>query len=392
MNTPRSVKSAAAKEEVSTLRMSPMEVERLKRDLEAMHSGPASAQRTYKRWPFESRSIRVEIQHPGGATTTLNYVPRNISREGIGLLHSSFVYTGTRCTVYLPHPTRGPVPLGGTIMRCRHFRGKVHELGVRFDKAIDVKEFLGLDGNQDCYSLENVPPDSLSGSVLLIDPGEMDRALIRHHLKDTNLTVTAVGTAAEGLERAQEGYDIILCALELPDDDGLEVLSKLRDRGIQTSFMLMCSPAGPASIRERLRVVQPQAVVCKPVPAQSLLSAIAEFLLVAAKDLGGGGAAILSSLSPKDPLAEHIPEYLGQLKQLAERMGAALNSGDVQECMRVVFQVQGSSPTFGYSALTEAAAQAYNTLHASQSMAESAGVVRKLIGMCYRAQTHRKAA
>jgi CheY-like chemotaxis protein len=284
------------------------------------------------------------------------------------------------------------VPLAGTIMRCRHFRGKIHELGIRFDKAIDVKEFLGIEGSQDCYSLENVPPDSLTGSVLLIEPGEMDRALVRHHLRETNLTVTAVGTATEAIARAKEGYDIILCALELPDGDGLEVLSRLRDSGIQTPFVLMCSSAGPAAIRERLKVVHPQGLMCKPVPAQSLLSALGEFLLVAAKDLGGGGAAILSSLSPKDPLAEHIPEYLGQLKQLAERMGASLNNGDVQECTRVVAQIQGSSPTFGYGALTEAARQAHSALHTSQSLTESAGAVRKLIAMCYRAQAQRKAA
>ena len=391
MNIPRSVKPAVAKEEVSTLRLSPMEVERLKRELESTPNG-ASVKRAFKRWPFESRSIRVEIQHPGGAATTLNYVPRNISREGMGLLHSSFVYTGTRCTVYLPHPTRGLVALGGSIVRCRHFRGNIHELGVQFDQPIDVREFLGMDGSEDCYSLENVQPDTLTGSALLIEPGEMDRALIRHHLKETNLTITATGSAEEGITRAKEGYDIILCALELPDGDGLQVLSRMRDSGIQTPFMLLCSSAGTASIRERLRVLQPQSVVCKPVPAQTLLSAIGEFLIVNAKDRGGGGAAILSSLSPRDPLAEHIPEYLLQLKQLAERMGAALNNGDLAECSRLVYQIQGSSPTFGFSALTEAAMQAHTSLHVTQNVGESGAAVRKLIGMCYRAQSHRKAA
>lgn len=392
MSTPRSVKPAPSKEEVSTLRMSPMEVERLKRELEAEAGNSGETKRAFKRWPLESRSVRVEIQHPGGAATTLNYVPRNISREGIGLLHSSFVYTGTRCTVLMPHPTRGQVPLGGTIMRCRHVRGKIHELGIRFDKPIDVKEYLGVDGNEDCYSLENVPAESLTGSVLLIEAGEMDRAMIRSHLKDTNLTVTAVGTGEEGLKRAREGYDTILCAMDLPDGDGLSVLSSLRDSGIQTPFLLLCSSAGTEPLRERLRVLQPQGVICKPVPAQTLLSAIGEYLLVAAKDSGGGGAAIVSSLSPKDPLAQHIPEYIVQLKQLAEQLGAAMNKGNAAECTRLVFQVQGSSPTFGFSALTEAAAQAHGTLQVSKSVTEASAAIRKLIGMCYRAQPHRKAA
>lgn len=392
MSTPRSVKPAPKKEDVSTLRMSPMEVERLKRELDAEGAGSGESKRAFKRWPLESRSVRVEIQHPGGAATVLNYVPRNISREGIGLLHSSFVYTGTRCTVLMPHPTRGQVPLGGTIMRCRHVRGKIHELGIRFDKPIDVKEYLGVDGNEDCYSLENVPAESLTGSVLLIEPGEMDRAMVRSHLKDTNLTVTAVGTSEEGLTRAKEGYDTILCAMDLPDSDGLSVLSTLRDSGIQTPFLLLCSSAGTESLRERLRVLQPQGVICKPIPAQTLLSAIGEYLLVAAKDSGGGGAAILSSLSPKDPMAPHIPEYIGQLKLLAEQLGAAMNRGNAAECMRLVFQVQGSSPTFGFTALTEAASQAHGTLHASKSVTEASAAIRKLIGMCYRAQPPRKAA
>lgn len=392
MNNPRTAKVSSSKEDVSTLRLSPMEVERLKRDLDASTPGGAAAQRTFKRWPFESRPVRVEIQHPGGAATVLNYVPRNISREGLGLLHSSFVYTGTRCTVFLPHPTRGLVSIGGTVVRCRHFRGKVHELGIRFDQPIDVRDFLGLDGTEGCYMLENVAPESLSGGVLLIEPGEMDRALIRQHLKDTNLTVTAVDSAKEGIERAREGYDVILCSLQLPDGDGLEVLSKIREAGVQTPFLLLCTSAGAEPVRNRMREVQPEGVVCKPVPAQTLLSAIGEFLLVRVKDLGGGGAAILSTLSPRDPLAAHVPEYLKELEQLAKRMDAAMSKGDLAECTRLVFQVRGSAPTFGFNALAETAAQTHGTLQSTQSLAESSAAVRKLVGMCYRAQVRRAAA
>lgn len=390
MNNSRPSRTAA--EDVSTLRMSPMEIERLKRELESSTSAAGAAKRTFKRWPFECRAIKMEIQHPGGAATVLHYVPRNVSREGMGLLHSSFVYPGTRCTAFLPHPTRGLVPIAGAVVRCRHFRGKVHELGVRFDQPIDVRDFLGLDGTEGCYMLENVVPDTLTGGVLLIEPGEMDRALIRQHLKDTNLTVTATETAADGLARAAEGYDVILCSLALPDGDGLDLLFALRAAGIQSPFLLLCSSAGAEPAKERIRVLRPEGVVCKPVPAQTLLSAIGEFLLVRSKDLGGGGAAIFSSLGPHDPLAAHIPEFLGELRQLAQRVNTALGKSDAAECARLVFQIKGAAPTFGFGSLAEAAEQADGAIRASQSVSESSAAIRKLLGMCYRAQARRKAA
>ncbi len=379
-------------EDVSTLRLSPMEIERLKRELDATGGGAVNAKRAFKRWPFECKSIRMELQHPGGAATTLAYVPRNISREGIGLLHSSFVYTGTRCVVFLPHPTRGQVAIPGAVTRCRHFKGKIHELGIKFDQPIDVREFLGLDGTEGCYMLENVAPDTLAGGVLLIEPGEMDRALVRQHLKDTNLTVTAVASAAEGLNRAQEGYDVVLCALELPDGDGLELLYQLRSAGIQTPFLLLCSSAGTSGVRERIQTLQPEGVICKPVPSQTLLSAIGELLLGRGKDLGGGGAAIFSSLSPKDPLAAHIPEYIKQLQAIAQRLGECAGKNDLGECSRLVFQIRGSAPTFGYSSLAEAAEQAHNAINATQSLTDASAGIRKVISMCYRVKARRLAA
>lgn len=379
-------------EDPTTLRMSPMELARLKRELDASAAASGSVKRAFKRWPFETRSIRMELQHPGGAATTLNYVPRNISREGMGLLHSSFVYTGTRCTVFLPHPARGQAAVGGTVVRCRHFRGKIHEIGVRFDQPIDVREFLGLDGSEECYMLESVNPTSLTGSMLLIEPGKMDRALIRQHLVDTNLTVTAVDTVQAGVERAGEGYDIILCSLNLPDGDGLLVLYQLRTAGIQTPFLLLCSSAGTAAFKDRLRTLQPDGVLCKPVPSQTLLAAMGEFLLMNSTDAGGGGAALFSSLSSRDAMMSHVPEYLVELRQIAKRINGSLNAADVKECTRLIFQIRGSAQTFGFAPIAEAAALAQASLQSTHSLSDSSPAIRQLVGMCARAQVHRQAA
>lgn len=392
MTSPRTGKPALPKEAPCTLRLSPMEIDRVKRELDAECNGRASAKRVYQRCALNARAVRMEVQHPGGANTTLNYVPRNLSREGIGVLHSSFVYPGTRCTVYLPHSTRGEVPVVGTVVRCRHFRGKVHELGVKFDQPIDVREFVGPDEAEGCFALENVAPESLAGGLLLVEPGAMDRALIRQHLKETNVTVTAVESAAEAIKRASEGYDLVVSALKLPDGDGLRLLEDLRNAGLQAPYLLLCGTDTTAAERERVRASQPDGVLCKPVAAQTMLAAVGEFLIVRGKDFGGGGAAVFSTLSSRDPLAVHVPEYVRELRLLGDQLSKALASLDAGECRRIAQQIRGSAPTFGFAGTADVASQALGALQATSNISEAAAAFRKLVASCHRAQVKRAAA
>lgn len=392
MTAPRPVKPARPQEAPCTLRLSPMEVERVKRELEAESAGGASAKRVFQRRSLSARSVRMEVQHPGGANTTLNYVPRNLSREGIGVLHSSFVYTGTRCTVFLPHPTRGEVPVAGTIVRCRHFRGKVHELGVRFDQPIDVREYIGADEAEECFALENVAPESLTGGLLLVEPGAMERALIRQHLKDTNVTVTAVESAAEAIKRAAEGYDMVVCSLRLPDGDGLRLHEDLRNAGVQAPFLLLCGTDTTDADRERVRAAQPDGVLAKPVANKAMLAAVGEFLIVRGKDLGGGGAAVFSTLSSRDPLSPHVPEFVHELRLLGDRLGKALAAADAAECRRIAMQIQGSAPTFGFGGTADAATQVISAMQTATNLGEAAAAIRRLVASCHRAQVKRAAA
>jgi len=74
----------------------------------------------------------------------VNYLvrTRNLSPTGIAFLHGSFVYTGTGCVLAL-HDAQGKiVGVEGKVVRCQHVRGHVHDIGVRFSRPLDVKQFL----------------------------------------------------------------------------------------------------------------------------------------------------------------------------------------------------------------------------------------------------------
>ena len=84
----------------------------------------------------------VDIIHPGGSRATFLVRSRNLSQSGTGFLHGNFLHIGTRCTITLPHLDGQIATMGGKVVRCRHIQGKVHEIGVKFDKAITLDEFV----------------------------------------------------------------------------------------------------------------------------------------------------------------------------------------------------------------------------------------------------------
>ncbi len=78
--------------------------------------------------------------------------------------------------------------------------------------------------------------------ILLIDDDIVDRLTITRALKQSSLTVEIVEarTASEGLEQARaQNFDAILLDYYLPDQNGLEVLQKLRADSTDHSVIIM---------------------------------------------------------------------------------------------------------------------------------------------------------
>jgi hypothetical protein len=82
-------------------------------------------------------SVLIEVMHPGGSRVRYLVRPRNLSRSGLGFLHGNFIYTGTRCVVMLLTRRGVSTPCTARVVRCRHIQGKVHGLGIKFDRPLD---------------------------------------------------------------------------------------------------------------------------------------------------------------------------------------------------------------------------------------------------------------
>ena len=153
----------------NTVRISDLERRRLLDELDHVQAvaskdvDPDDNRREDHRFAYRPGHISIAVEQPGGGTTLLSVSPRNISAGGVAFLHGGFLYTGSRCTLRLGPQLKGTVEIAGRIVNCRHIQGLLHEVSVKFDRAIDPSLFVQINESQELALSEQAPPQENAG-------------------------------------------------------------------------------------------------------------------------------------------------------------------------------------------------------------------------------------
>lgn len=378
-NKPGAKKGPAAGARPNTLGLGQRELGDLLDRFESPDQVATNPKRDFVRWPFRQTSIRMQVIHPGGVTALITVACRNVSRTGIAILHSSFLHTGTKCKILLPHPARGEVAVDGWITRCSHRSGVVHEIGIRFDKPIEIQEYLKPSPFTDWFSLERVKAEALSGSVVVVEDSEIDRKILSHFLRETHLNISMNATSAEALATIDDSADLILVDFHLPDMTGTQLAAKIREKGLRTPVIILTCDT-QAATAEVLNSIPGIAFLSKPLNQDLLLRAIGEFLIV--RKPYASMHAPAASDQPNPALTEGLLTALGQY---AKRLEDCLQRQDATSARTLCLQIAATAGTMGLQEVNKLAAKAADTLTRSMSTAESISPLRSLIAVCHRA-------
>lgn len=341
----------------------------------------ANLRRTYVRWPFACPEVDLRVEQPGGAMTTVTVVGRDLSATGIGLLHSHFVYPGSPCFVVLTDKMGVQHTYPGKVMRCQHFSGVVHEVGVAFVNEIDPRQFIASDRIGQGPKLESLEPSRLTGTVLHIDDSTLDAKLLKHNLRETNVTVDHAGTFDEGLEKAgQTRYDLIIIDQMLDGTNtGVELMRTLREEQPNTACVALTAHDS-AQLRDQFKDVRVNAVMTKPIAADALMQTIAEFLSIRP----GSDDEIRSTLADDDPSFELVPDFVEDLREKGKKLTDLIKEEDTMTAYTLCLQISGVAPPLGFDDVAEIARKAADSLAATMSIEESIRDVRAIIDCCNR--------
>lgn len=359
----------------NTLRLDSNELSRLLSELDGPVPGTGAAKRAFRRWEFRQTSVRVDIQQSGGAVTSLKYACRNLSATGMSLIHSSYVHVGSTCVIYLPK-ANGTLarPIEGKVVRCRHCKGRIHEIGVQFVTQVDFKELLNIDPFEGRFSIEGVDPQKLEGKLLHIEDSAMDRRLLRHHLQETQLAVMVTETGLAGLERAREGFDVIVTDFDLPDIKGAELLQSLRSDGV-TCPIIVVSADRTGAARTAARENRASAYLAKPFGKEILLRAITEFLLAANNPMSNDAGSD-SKAAAADSLAT---ECVGVLHSYAITLRSL--TGDPASAKATIAEIRSAAKSLAFYTVLSAAKAALSA-DASEFPKAAAHLVACCMHMC----------
>jgi CheY-like chemotaxis protein len=371
---PKSALKITAAERPNTLGLHQRDLVSLIELLEAQDKGKPTARRDFTRWPFRHATIRVTLLQPSGAEVNLKLACRNLSRGGVSLLHNAFVHPGSQVVVHLPRLAGGVKDCRGAVKRCQHRRGVLHELGIRFEEEVDLREFLGGGNGVEFFSLEHVNPEKLEGTILYVDDNEVDVRIFKHFLRETSLSVVTAENGTKAIEEAARSYDVIVADWKLPDIDGTKVIEMIREQGIQTPVLLVT--ANPMELMRSGLWDQPgTGLLAKPLSQTQLLRALGERLMLSKKQ--AGEQAVASGAEERAALTDAMQMQFALMGEDIER---AVTANTLDKARAICTKLRGSAPAVGLESLARLAERAENLL--AKDPAQGAKVARELASAC----------
>ncbi|RFQ01967.1 HDOD domain-containing protein [Pseudomonas putida] len=173
--------------------------------------------------------------------------------------------------------------------------------------------------------------DPTPPSVLIVEGDPWVRDMLSEMLLsvrcDARLQVCADGSQA--LSALSSKPDLIIAARELAGVDGLDLLRKVRAKGLGLPFILMSNRSDSASVREALPL-HPTAYLSKPLNLDTLRKRLEELLLAVGEEIACPVPALQAGAS--------LPAYLEQRRATAD--GGPLLA-DVQVAIKRALNPQG---------------------------------------------------
>jgi DNA-binding NtrC family response regulator len=117
-----------------------------------------------------------------------------------------------------------------------------------------------------------------SAKILIIDDDENIRKVLQTILEDEGYTVDTADTAKKGIERTEKNfYNLALIDVRLPDMEGIELLTKLRDTKPKIRKVIV---TGYPTLQNAVAAVNKGAdgYVMKPFDVEKILATIKEQL------------------------------------------------------------------------------------------------------------------
>ena len=327
-------------------------------ELDAGGDAQASKARRHTRLSFRKDTVHMKVRQAGGCDRIMKVACRNISSGGICVLHNAFLHPGSPCAIVLKDLNVGQTVVHGDITRCEHWRGLIHEVGIKFREPIDMRSFVEMDQLKQTYSFENFEESEIEGCIVQFDASALDTKLVQHFLKETRVRLRQAENMEDAIVMIDEGCDLIMLDPHACGDNGEKMIQFLRNSGNLTPVIVLSADSSPEA-RRRWLDSGANGYLTKPFEQRQFLQALAEFLINGREELNSIANAKLVEESGGKMFSE---EFASELRSVSDELTEGLKERDPKRCQGACYRLVGAAPYSGHASLARAADDAAKSI------------------------------
>lgn len=203
----------------------------------------------------------------------------------------------------------------------------------------------------------SLPP--LPANVLLAEDDRDNRIIISTWLRRMGANVdiaengrVAVETALAALTE-EAPYDLVLMDLQMPELDGYGATAQLRSCGYRGLVVAFTAHAAERD-RDECLALGCDDYLAKPIDRVRLREVVEKSISVRAET---AGATAVSADETDEDLETVTAEFAAVLPQRALAIANAVATGDLARASRLLHQLRGSAGSYGFHAVSDAAAK-----------------------------------
>lgn len=347
---------------VRTIRLDDAAIDEIMKKLDDVVADVERDRRKTTRYTYNVKGCVIHLQPQGGGPPTSYLVPtRNISNTGMGFLHGSFIYPGSKCVVQLitMHGTWQNVP--AEVVRCVYIVNGVHDIGLKFFQAIDASEFCA---------------EAAPCRVLIVDDNPAILRLSETLLKSMNAEIDKAESGEAAIEHASERvYDVVLMDMDMPEIDGFETVKRLREKGYSGTIVAATGMTQPGD-KEKCLEVGCNSYIPKPFGREQL-SALLRSLRQ---------EPLLSSFAQDRTMIPLIDGFVKELPTRIREIESAFAANDDDSLQAACRNLKGEAGSFGFEPISSAASEVENAVLANKPRADIKKSFSSLVRLCCQAR------
>jgi signal transduction histidine kinase/DNA-binding response OmpR family regulator len=204
----------------------------------------------------------------------------------------------------------------------------------------------------------SVDVPKLKGHILCADDNEDNRQLVAYLVAKTGAQLTLVEDGQQALNATENiTFDLILMDMQMPEMDGLQVTTILKQRGFKAPIIMLTANVDSNS-KQNMLAAGAEAHFAKPIDSQSFYAMLGEYLGEDTRK-GKSHQAVVDKKSPtkdtekRSEFEQLIQNYRLSFKNKLADIQTAIEKADWVQIKSLMHKLKGSAGSYGFGQLSD---------------------------------------